>query len=98
LKAERFTAAGRQHGEDVLARESVADDFLLQRAKRREAEIFFQRVAQLPVVVHGESFSESEDEFKCGGDGSRGRSPPPGRIKARDQFEQRAREARPIDE
>ena len=45
LEAERFAAAGRQHGKHVLPGERVADDFLLQRAEGTEAEILFQRRA-----------------------------------------------------
>ena len=50
LEAERFAAAGRQQGEDVLARERVADDFLLQRAERSEAEELFQRCEEWITV------------------------------------------------
>jgi hypothetical protein len=39
LEAKRFTTTRRQHGEDILARERVADDLLLQWPERREAEI-----------------------------------------------------------
>ena len=67
LEAERFAAAGGQHGEDVFAGEGVADDFLLQRAKRGEAEIFFQRFAKLQRFGHGESFGEMKGEFKSVG-------------------------------
>ena len=47
LEAERFAAAGRQHGENVPARQRVADDFLLQRAKGTEAEELFQQREEL---------------------------------------------------
>ena len=51
LEAERFAAAGRQHGEDILAGERVADDFLLQRTKRTEAEKLFSAA---PIVLRVE--------------------------------------------
>ncbi len=47
LEAKRFAAAGRQHGEDVLVGERVADDVLLQRAEGTEAEKLFQRREKL---------------------------------------------------
>jgi hypothetical protein len=43
LEAERFAAAGGQQREDVLARQRIADDFLLQRAERGEAEVLLQQ-------------------------------------------------------
>ena len=47
LEAERFAAAGRQQREDVLARQRVADDFLLQRPERGETEVLLQQREQV---------------------------------------------------
>ena len=46
LEAKRFAATGRQQRERVLARERVADDFLLQRAEGGEAEVLLQQREQ----------------------------------------------------
>ena len=47
LKAERLPAARRQQREHVLARQRVADDLLLERAKGPEAEVLLQQRQQL---------------------------------------------------
>ena len=46
LEAERFAAASRQQREDIFARQRIADDFLLQRAERGEAEVLLQQREQ----------------------------------------------------
>ena len=43
LEAQRFAAARGQQREHVLARQGIADDFLLQRPERTEAEVLLQQ-------------------------------------------------------
>src|SRR5258706_9186312 len=43
LKTKRLPAAGGQESEDVLARQRIANDLLLQRTKGSEAEILLQQ-------------------------------------------------------
>jgi hypothetical protein len=47
LEAKRFAAAGRQQREDVVARQRIADDFLLQWPERGEAEVLLQKQEQI---------------------------------------------------
>ncbi len=53
LVDKRFTAAGRQHGQDITAREQVLDYALLLRPKLRVSELPAQQSMKVRAcVVH----------------------------------------------
>src|SRR6185503_17852992 len=54
LKTKRFAPARRQKREDILSVQRVANDFLLQRTKRSEAEILLQQRKQWRHVGYHE--------------------------------------------
>src|SRR6185436_2540101 len=66
LEAQRLAAASGKDREDVLPRQRVQDDILLQRTKRSEPEEFLQEFATLAcVTLHHSDLTNRTRNFEA---------------------------------